>query len=253
MKNIFITTIILFTTVISLFADNNNAELMQKANSLYVEGKYEEAIKEYKKILETEEVAAELFYNLGNCYYRINNFTEAIYYYEKAKMICPNDKDINENLKMANLQIVDKITPLPQFFGTRVVNNIIRSKNSIFWANLSILTFVVLLSAILIYLFSKIKTLKIISFFSGILLLLISTTTFIFANKQYHYQTSHTQAIVFSPSVVVKSEPEAKATELFIIHEGLKVDIQKNSNDWCQIRLVDGKEGWLKKSDIKVL
>ena len=253
MKRIITISLLIIFAINSFAESNNNVELYKKANTLYTNGKYEDAISLYKKIVKSGEIAPELYYNMGNAYYRSNNFTEAVYYYEKAKMLAPGDKDIEANIKMVNLQIFDKIKPMPEFFVSRITRNIIRSQSSGFWGGFSIVAFILFLSAGLFYLFSKIRTLKIVSFIFGITLFVFSVTTFIFAKQQNYYQTSQKTAIVFSPSVSVKSEPGDGAKELFVIHEGLKVEIQKTSNDWCEIRLADGKEGWLRKNDMKVL
>lgn len=254
MKTIQIILLLIFANSIALFANSSDIEeLYKKANTLYTNGKYELAITEYSKIIKSGYESPEIYYNLGNAYYRNNKFTYAIYNYEKAKLLSPADADIEQNLKMANLQIFDKIKPMTEFFLSRITRNLIKSQSSNFWIILSIGAFIIFLTAAVIYLFSKIRILKIVSFIFGIVLFVTSVTTFIFAKQQYSYQTTHNTAIVFSPSVSIKSEPDDGAKELFVIHEGLKVKINRSSSSWYEIKLADGKEGWLKKNNVKLL
>ena len=234
------------------FADNeNNIKLFKLGNELYASGKYEKAVEKYENILKTGFESADLYFNMANAYYRIKKYTYSIYYYEKAKLLNPGNEDIIHNLDMTKLYIYDKITPLPELLIVKFTKNIINSKSVNFWAIFSIIVFVLSLISGLFYLFTKIRTVKLISFFAGLVLLLISITAFFFARQQNKYLNSHNTAIIFSPSISVKSSPDENATELFIIHEGLKVKIEDNSGNWYEIRLIDGKEGWVKKNDLK--
>lgn len=247
----FILLLVLFGAA-NLFSQSFDEEL-KKAENFYSAGKYEQSLEIYDSIASQGFQSAGLFYNIGNAYYRLNKFTDAIYWYEKAKIIAPSDNEIETNLYMANLQIYDKINPKPEFYLTSFFRNLIQSQSSKFWGVLSIVSFIFLAALILFYLFSRTSLYKKISFYSAVLMFIISISTFIFAQKQYSYQNSDKYAIVYSPSVSVKSSPEFNAKELLNIHEGLKVEILESSNDWLEIRLPDGREGWLKKETVKLL
>lgn len=253
-KTIFLLTflILIFSNFFG-FAEGENIELFKKGNKFYASGKYEEAIINYEKILNSGYKSSDLYFNLGNAYYRSNKFTYSIYFYEKAKILSPDDNEIKDNLEMANRQIKDKITEIPDFFLVEFIENTINSKSEIFWAYMSLSIFALSLSAILLFLFSKIKIIKIISFFVGILFFLLSISTFIFAKKQYYNLNANNTAIIFTSSVWVKSSPGEGASELFNIHEGLKVNIKDKSNDWYEIELADGRDGWIKKNDLKII
>ncbi len=238
----------------SSYANNEeNIKLFKLANELYASGKYEKAIEKYKEIVKTDFESPDLYFNMANSYYRLKQYTYSIYYYEKAKLLYPGDKDIIHNLDMANLHLYDKITPVPELFIVKVTNNLINSKSVNFWAMLSIILFALSLALGLYYFFTKIRNLKLVSFFAGIVLFIISLTTFFFARQQNYNLNSHKNAIIFSPSISVKSSPDENATELFIIHEGLKVEIEDNSGNWYEIKLADGKEGWAMKNDLKLI
>ena len=91
-----------------------NDTLFKKANTLYNNGKYLEAIDNYMSILETNTHSAELYFNLGNAHYKLNNIATSIYYYEKALQLKPNDKDIINNIAFARNMTIDAIDTVPE-------------------------------------------------------------------------------------------------------------------------------------------
>jgi len=252
MRTVTFTAILLFFSTI-VFSQATPKKIFETGNNFYAQGDYEQAIQAYKKVLDSGVESAELYYNLGNAFYRTGKYTDAIYYYEKSKLLAPDNEDLQHNLEMANLQISDKIVPLPEFFVTRKIKSLIVSKSADFWAWLSISTFILMLGLMLFYLFSKSRKIKQISFFSGMLFLILSVTTFVFTRQQTENLTAHKTAVIFAPSVYIKSSPYENATELFSIHEGLKVAIIDDSGDWYEIKLADGKIGWMQKEGLKRL
>jgi tetratricopeptide (TPR) repeat protein len=252
MKSIkFTSIIILLFFSLLIHAQSTPRKVFETGNQFYAHGNFDQAIEAWQKIANSGFESAELYYNLGNAYYRSGKYTFAVYNYEKSKQLNPDNDDLQHNLELANLQITDKIVPLPEFFVTRKLKSLVAVKSADFWAWASVYTFILMLSLILFYLFSKNRNIKQISFFTGLLFLVISVTTFVFARKQKENLTSHNSAVIFSPSVFVKSSPDDNATELFSIHEGLKVDILDDSGDWFEIKLADGKIGWLRKDALK--
>jgi len=246
--------ILIIGTSFSVFAStNDNLELFEKANKLYSEKKYENAIEIYKKIENSGFHSTELYYNLGNSYYRAGNITNAILYYEKAKLISPADDDIDHNLSLAKELVYNKIVPMPEFAPVRWYKQFIGLASADTHAFYSVLSFILLLSAIFIYLFSANKRIKTISFFASAFLLMFSVSTFIFAQSSYKQLNSKTSAIVTGPVVSVKSSPDANSTELFSVHEGLKVKITDNSDRWYEVVFEDGRVGWLKKDELALI
>ncbi len=227
-----------------------NQELYKTANDYYSKGQYSKAVEEYEKILNSGNEAAEIYYNLGNAHYKMGNFAYAILNYERSLLLNPSDEATQFNLKLAQQKTTDKIEVLPEFFLSVWVKNLIKSQSTDNWAALSISMFIVTLLCGLIFVFLNNSSVKKIAFFTGIFVFLVSLSAFIFANKQHNSLTNRNSAIITSPSAVVKSAPEDKSTELFIIHEGTKVFIENQNGFWYEIKLADGKVGWLKRETV---
>ncbi|MDA3930124.1 MAG: SH3 domain-containing protein [Prolixibacteraceae bacterium] len=121
------------------------------------------------------------------------------------------------------------------------------------WATLSVISFIVCLLFALGFVFLRAVNLKKISFALGIVMLLFSISSFVFASNQKEKLTNHNHAIVFSPSVTVKAEPNKSSVDLFVIHEGLKVEILKVVNSWMEIKLEDGNRGWIHSDELKII
>jgi tetratricopeptide (TPR) repeat protein len=215
------------------------------ANKFYTEEKYNDAAVLYEKILAKGFVAPELNYNLGNAYYRMGDYKRAILNYERALLINPNDESTKTNLEFAQRYIQDKIEVVPTFVLLRWVQGFSNLFSANGWSYLSIICFISFLGMVVIFLFSRITFLRKLSIYFGFLFTLFTIISFYCAYKQDHKINSHTSAIVFSPSVTVKSSPNENGTDLFIIHEGLKVTVVGKSVGWKEIKLSDGKVGWL--------
>ena len=244
----FIQLIVLLTLSMSVFAQD---ALLDKANQHYIAGEYDDAIAGYNEILNSNKASAEVYYNLGNAYYKNNQFTQAILNYERAKLLAPNDEDIQFNLELANQHVVDAIDPLPQVFFIRWWNNITNKFSVDQWARISVVSFLLFLILAGFFFFTRNGLIKRISFWTGILIVVISIFSFNFAARHKKRITEHNFAIIVQPSVTVKSSPSESGTDLFLIHEGLKVEIRDNLAGWMEIRLSDGNQGWLPANSIE--
>lgn len=241
MKKIIYTILaILFTTTV--FAQ---AELLQKANDAYTKQQYKQAIEDYNQILKTNLESPEVYFNLGNAYYKTGQYTLAILNYERAKLLAPDDEDITFNLQVANQKVVDSIQELPGLFVVRWWNSIINSQTTDTWAIFSIISFIAFLVMLGFYFFAKTSDVRRITFWTGCFLIVFTIFTWSFAAKQKSRIVNHAYAIVMQPTVTVKSSPDAGGTNLFVVHEGLKVRITDKLGDWVEIRLADGNKGWL--------
>jgi tetratricopeptide (TPR) repeat protein len=241
MKRIIYTLLaILFTTTV--FAQ---AELLQMANENYTKQQYKQAIEGYNQILATNMEAPEVYFNLGNAYYKTGQYTLAILNYERAKLLAPDDEDIAFNLQVANQKVVDAIQELPGLLVVRWWNSLINSQTTDTWAIFSIISFVAFLVMLGFYFFAKTSDVRRITFWTGCFLILFTIFTWSFAAQQKARLVNHTYAIVMQPTVTVKSSPDAAGTNLFVIHEGLKVRITDKLGDWVEIKLADGNKGWL--------
>jgi len=220
-------------------------KVVKEANKAYTSGEFQKAVDLYEKLVKSGLSAAELYYNLGNAYYRIGDYKSAILNYERAKKINPDDENIITNLEFCQKFVQDKIESVPKFFLVNWLQLFLNLFSAKVWGIISIVTFISLLSLALLFLFSKSILFRKLSFYFGILFLFVSSISFYASYKQNKILNSHNTAIVFSQSVSVKSSPNESGTVLFIIHEGLKVTITGYSEGWKEIKLSDGKVGWL--------
>jgi tetratricopeptide (TPR) repeat protein len=241
----------LLISLVSIYAVANDD--LKQANNLYQKGDYAGAIKIYESIEKQNLEASELYFNLGNAYYKTNNTAKAILYFEKAHKLSPEDDDIDFNLKLANLKVVDKVQPIPVIFYTRWLNNIADMFSSTKWAVFSIIILIAALTSVVLFFISKTSTTKRISFFAAIVLLAVFTATYIFAGMQQSLQYNSNNAIVFAQSVYVKSSPTDKSTDLFILHEGTKVEILDTVGEWKKIKLANGNIGWIPAKEIEAI
>ena len=217
----------------------------EQANAAYNEGNYESALEFYNNIVAAEQESAPLFFNMGNTYYKMGTYPMAIYYYEKALKLDPSNADIKTNLEIANLAIADKIDPIPQSFIAKGWNNVKNMFSSDSWATVSIICFALLLVALFLFLRAHRMGLRKVGFFVGILALLVFIFSFIFSMEKRNDAETHSQAIVITPTVTVKSSPNASSVDLFVLHEGTKVALLDEADGWNKVRIANGSEGWL--------
>lgn len=223
----------------------------QQAEQLYAEGKYADAVDIYNKIIADGLESPELYYNLGNCYYKLGENTKAILNYERALLLNPGDEMIRYNLKMAQQAIVDKIEVLPELFLVRWYKALETHFSADQWGYISIALFILFLVMAALFFYSRSISLKKIGFIVGIILFVFTLGSIYFAMRQSNRISERGYAIVTTPSVTVKGAPDTSGTSLFLIHEGLKVQVVGELGDWYNIRLADGNEGWIVKSDLE--
>ncbi len=235
---------------LSLNAQDSTRILWEKANAFYTTEEYEKAISAYEQILDEGKESAKLYFNLGNAYYKAGDINHAILNYERARLLAPQDEDIEFNLQLARQFVVTEIEELPKPFFVRWRERIINLYPADSWSVISIGSFSLFLVLLGLFLFSRRVALKRISFWFGILAIVISAFSFSFAARQKKKMLTHDHAIVFCPRVTVKSAPRETGTDLFLLYEGVKVEISDSLNTWKEIRLADGNIGWLPDSCI---
>ena len=226
---------------------------LDSAAVCYQATKYEQAISIYESIVAQGYESSELYFNLGNAYYKSNKFPYAIANYERALKLNATDEDIQFNLQLANTHVVDKIEVLPEFFLKSWGQSLVRALTSNQWAVLSIVSFVAALVLLLLFFLTDRPLLRRFAFWIGLLLIVEAAFSFSFSSKQKAAVLNEPEAIVVTPSVVVKSSPDAAGTELFLIHEGLKIKVTNQNGEWSEIRLSDGNKGWVKTADFVVI
>lgn len=235
----------------NMYGQTNN-ELFDQANELYRNEKYSDAIELFEKIESTGLVSSELYYNLGNSYYKLNKVAPSIYNLEKALLLNPQNNDAANNLVFANRMKIDAIEALPKTFFQNLEISIIQKFSFDQWAYLAIAFSMLMCFFFLFYYFSYIPSRKRVYFLVSILGFILFVVSFLFTMKQYNTSISTIEGIVFNEKVSVKNAPLSSGQEVFEIHEGLKVFVLDEVDIWKKIKLSDGKVGWVKGDVLKV-
>jgi len=235
-----------------LFAANLDS-LLLTANSSYTSGKYDDAVKAYEAILYQGYESDQVYFNLGNAYFKLKNIAAAILNYERAARLNPGDEDISFNLELARTFTVDKIEPLPEFFLKTYIGNLRSAFSSDGWAWLSILFLVLTLVAAGVFWFTFRPAVKRVTFALGLLALLLTIASAGFSAQQKNRIAHHNYGILFPSVVSVKSSPGDSGKDLFILHAGTKVQITKSVGDWVEIRIADGNKGWVLKESVGII
>jgi tetratricopeptide (TPR) repeat protein len=238
--------IFLLTTQV-FFAQNG----FEKGNALYQKGNYKDAITAYESVLDSKKQSAELYFNLGNCYYKLNKVAPSIYNYEKALVLNPSDVEIQNNLKFAHKLQIDEIKEMPKVGFAKLIRDFTGNFHYNTWAWISVSFSFLFLLFFLGYYFSQITVSKRIFFFGMfivVFLILISVLSAIFEKNNYETEKP---AIVFAEVVAVKSEPKTSSSDVLVLHEGTKVFVLEVLDNWKKIQLTDGTEGWIENNAIK--
>lgn len=222
----------------------------ESGNAAYNEGNFDQALSFYSKIQEAGLESAPLFYNMGNTYYKQKNYPMSILYYEKALKLDPGNEDIKVNLEIANMAIVDKINKIPQSFIARWWNGLRFLLSADGWAWVSVAAFGLFLLCLYAFLMSQRTGWRKTGFFAGLAVLVCLVLSVAFAIDRRYDLKHQDEAIVMSPTVTVKSSPNASSVDLFVLHEGTKVSILDSAEEWKKVKIADGSVGWLLASDM---
>lgn len=225
------------------------ASHVKRANEMYKQGKYSDAAKLYEEMLKRGG-SAELYYNLGNSYYKIDEIGLAILNYERALRLNPRFKDASYNLRIAESKVVDNINSTPTFFVKRWVHGLISNVSSNHWAVISFFFFTFTLGAFLFFLFAPTRNQRKISFYTTIFTAALFIATFVFSGVRKEQFVKHNSAVVLSGSVSAKSSPDVSGTDLFQLHEGTRVNVKSTLGSWTEISLDNGAVGWVEEKTI---
>lgn len=247
------TVLYLGVLLISTIGFSQSKHLFEKGKDYYKNQAYQEAVNSWKEILKNDETSAELYFNLGNAYYKLNQIGPSIYYYEKALQLSPNDADIKNNLLFAENARIDAIEPLPKSVFTKWYESLATLLTFDGWAILSVSGSIGFAVLFLLYYFSYTEKKKRLFFASALLTALILVAATGMAFLTYNDYTEDQPAIIFANELEVKSEPSLGSSSVFLLHEGTKVQIIARDSDWLRIRLADGKDGWVHSSELKQL
>lgn len=240
----------LFSFTEQLFAISVD-EQMQQAGEYYRNGDFDSAIKIYKELIRDGYEGTSLYFNLANSYYRIGHLGQAILNYEKALKLSPSDEDVKHNLAFANLSTVDRIQPLPTFFLFEWWESILASLTVNGWTYLAYISFILLVILIVIYFFAKTIFQQKLILFSGLGMLAIFVMLISLLIVKINREENVIEGVIIEQSITVKTSPDIKSTDAFVIHEGLKVNLEDKLDNWVKIRLADGKVGWIENNTVE--
>lgn len=239
--------------LISFFAQAQNEALFSKATEAYNEGEYDKAIESYQQIIKGGQHSAELYFNLGNSHYKLNQIAPSIYYYEKALLLKPNDSEIINNLAYAQNMTLDAIEVMPVTGLSKIYADITGFLSFDQWAYAAVIFMILFVVFYIGFFYLKYATQKRIAFISSITSLFIVIISIVFAFLQYSDFKADQPAIVFDNEVKVTSEPNKRSQAVFTLHEGTKLNVLEELDDYKKIRIADGQTGWLTSDSIRLL
>ena len=248
MKHTILIISLILSFVVGLQAQSG---ALKQANSLYTKTQYADAAKQYEKVIDTEGVAPELYYNLGNAYYKSNELGKSILNYERALRLAPTYEDARYNLDIAQQKVIDNIAQNQSFFIGKWIDALIKALNSNQWFWFSLILFLLCLSSVFLFIFGSSRTIRKTSFYVGSVFLAISLLTVIFAGIRKDQLLNHREAIIMTGTVCVKGSPDKSGTDLFQLHEGTKVVVKSTLGTWVEIKLGNGNIGWVEQENIE--
>ncbi len=215
----------------------------------YRSDNYEAAIKAFLKIATSGVKNGKLYYNLANAHLKNDDLGQAMLWYERALKLIPHDPDLKFNHKHALSLVKDerdeKNLPILKvvFFWKHIL-----SKETVKWIAIALNLFFWMILAFRI-IQKKRRTFRASLYFVLIPLLIFTSTAF----YNYYEDAFLKEAIILDEQVSVRSALSDVSTELFVLHGGTKVKIEKEKGDYFRIFFSEGKIGWLKKADLGVI
>lgn len=257
MKHIYGIILLLFlvsTSSVAMTIPADSVDLMKaQADSAYANEDFEAAERIYLQLAEQGE-SAVVCYNLGCTYYRQDNIAKAVLWFERASQLDPSDDDIRFNIAMARGKTIDRIIPRHEMFFVSAWKTLMHSHSVTEWAYWAIGAFILTLLLVALYLYCSAVALRKVGFFGAIVTFLMSVLFNVMAYNLRNYNNTHSAGIVMEPAVTVRSTPTKSGTDLFVIHEGTRVEIKDNSmRDWAEVQIADGKVGWIEKSTYEAI
>ena len=257
MKGILLTIVLSCSAITNVSVNasiiKSNRDAIVAANKAYAKGNFQQAASCYTELLKTEK-SAELYYNLGNCEYRLGNITQSIIAYERALRLNPSDRDTRYNLQFLRSKTIDRVVSVDEMFFVTWYHSLQNFLSIDAWATLAIISFVFALVFMLVYLLGRQIVLRKVGFFGGTILFVLFLVSILFACQRKAALSEHDIAIVLSPTLNVKATPSESSSDAFVLHEGTSLTITDRSmNKWYGVRLDDGTEGWIPKQSVEVI
>ena len=215
----------------------------------YRNNQYELAIQEFESILNNNWDSPELYYNLGNAFYRNGNTAASVWAFESCLKLSPTHWDAEYNLKLANLKVKDRVDlPKPPIYLKWYMGIKERYTPSV-WININLFILLLLAASFTVL---RMKSSLSLDYIPGIVLSLFLLSLF-FTLHSVYTDKSINHGIIYHSTVEARSEPNTFSIRLFEVHEGLKVSVNQSSEDWIEIELMDGKTGWVKNEQIRLI
>ncbi len=244
--------IIIFLFPAIAFA-NDVTQLFQEANELYQSNEFTTAIEKFESIEKQGYRSPELYYNLGNAYFKIHKPGKAILNYERALLIANTESrsDITFNLELARKSLPDEIEVLPPFFLKRWKRNLNRLASSKSWSIVALILFWLSIGGFVVWLKGKSREQKKIGFVVGMCVLILSVLPFLIAIDSSQTERNSGLAVIMSNEVDLRSAPDEVSNSVFILHEGTSVELLDQIGDWYKVKLLNGEQGWLPKKALE--
>lgn len=250
LKHIFSIVLIL----LSFIAKSENFEIqLNQAENLYANAKYDSAALIYQSIIDSGYQSPELYYNMGNAYFKLQEIPSAILYYEKALKLKPADENIQYNLNLCNSMIPDRIEKVPKLFFIQWYESLYNFFPIDTWAYIGLGLFSVFSFFLILFFLSEKVVFKKLGFWLALIFLSLSVFSFFLTTQKYASFKSHDEAIIFTPSITVKSSPTKNSVDLFVIHEGTKVNILDQVGTWRKIKIENGSVGWIESEYLQII
>lgn len=252
MKKVLIYIIALFCLTGSAWAFNADSAFA-KGNEFFQKKEFKKAIESYSAIINAGYEGSSVYYNLGNAYFREGKLGYAVLYYEKAAKLSPGDDEIIHNLKIANFRTLDKVPPIPTFFLFRFWEKMILIFSVSGWTFAAFVFYLIILVSIGIYFVSGNQGQQRISFFTGLISIILFVAALVLLSQRIGYQHDTSKGVITASTSVVKLAPDLQSKDTFVIHEGMKVRIEDKVNDWYKIKIPDGKIGWVQGTNLEII
>lgn len=248
-RNLKASILLMVVFMVSSFAASAQVdELKASADQAYIAQDYQKAIELYEEILGQDYTSAEVYYNLGNAYFKSGKIAPSVLNYERALKLAPNDEDIQFNLRLVNLSVKDKVEVIPELFFVTWWKTFLKVFTTDGWAWSAVVAFVLGLAGLLLFKLSSEEGMKRLTFYTALFALIWTALSVYAAEKNYDHVVNDKRAVIFAYTQTAKSAPNDNGKDLFVIHEGLVVTVEDNLNGWIRIKLSNGDVGWIPES-----
>ena len=234
-----------------------------QADSAYAQERYHDALKAYQLMAEQQGTSAELYYNMGNTYYKINDCAYAILCYERSLLLDPTSRDTRENLEFVRQKLKLPVATGSRSFVTQVAQSVAFWFSGNGWAVMAAILFVLCLLAVALYVFAVQVKWRKVGFFSAIALLALSALALTCSLYLRNRAANSHAAIVMTQSASLSNAPRAPQDneEAFKLPQGSKVEITDSvttgaadgSGKWYHVESTNGRTAWINGNDIEII